>query len=74
MSRSAYRPPFLCGVRSRGMSDTRQAPDPRGWFTDDELTACPFCGEKAAVESSSKARICLNCEVVWLADGEPKPV
>jgi hypothetical protein len=56
------------------MSDTRQAPDPRGWFTDDELTACPFCGEKAAVESSSKACIGLNCVVVWLADGEPKPV
>jgi ribosomal protein L37AE/L43A len=40
------------------------------WFEDDELDACPFCGQQAVPRTDSKVSICLACEAVWLKDGK----
>jgi hypothetical protein len=44
----------------------------RGWFVEGELDPCPFCGEKSAVLTDSKIGVCLQCEALWLKEGEPQ--
>jgi hypothetical protein len=36
------------------------------WFSEDELKACPHCGERGAVPRETGPSVCLVCEVVWL--------
>jgi hypothetical protein len=43
----------------------------RGWFDENELQTCPFCGEKSAVATAAIA-FCLECGAVWLKNGEPQ--
>jgi hypothetical protein len=46
--------------------DALSGPDPRTWYSDDELKTCPFCGKRAAVPRGGGPSVCLACEVVWI--------
>ena len=48
--------------------------DPRSWFEEDELAACPFCGEKAVPRSDSKLAVCLACGAVLSEAGGSKAI